>query len=109
MVKFVISVKALIISGIALLVLLGVGIGVNAYNPSASANPAVMGHSLNEIAPPDGCQTGQTLQRAPINLGWNCVNIPSGNSNPTTVCSGENKVMQWNGNWVCATVSSISV
>ena len=110
MVKFVISVKTLVISGIALLVLLAIGIGVYAYNPSSSGNPAAMGHSLNEIAPPTPCAVGQYLQRAPTTLGWACVDAPAGGV-PTVSCSGEDKALQWSvaSGWTCATIPTISL
>ncbi len=90
----------------AIILIIGVGVGVYAYNPSASGNPSVMGHSLNELAPPSGCQTGQILQRSPTTLGWNCVDLPSGSGGVTTpvTCTGSNKGLQWTGSaWSCAT------
>lgn len=56
------------------LLLVALVIGVYAYN-SSPANPAVMGHSINEISGVPDCIAGQALTK--VSGGWSCVDLPS--------------------------------
>jgi len=90
------------------ILIVAIGVGVYAYNPSSSGNPATMGHSLNEIAPPTPCTVGQYLQRAPTTLGWACASptVPGSCVVPPAFdCVGSNKGLQWSAStgWNCVT------
>ncbi len=62
---------------IAIVVLAIAGIGVYAYN-SGYNNPAVMGHSADELAPPADCVSGDFLQWSGSQWACATVNISAG-------------------------------
>ena len=62
-------------------VLILLGIGVYAYG---SSNPAIHGHSINELTPPAGCAGGQVLGWSGAN--WQCVDMESGGVTIDTSC-----------------------
>jgi hypothetical protein len=51
--------------------LIGTGI-IIAYNPGGTTNPAIVGHSLNEL---QKCPAGQILKSNSSTGEWNCENI----------------------------------
>lgn len=61
----------------AILLLAVAVIGVYAYN-SSPANPAVMGHSINEIDGIPTCVAGQALTKTAT--GWSCIASGGGSS-----------------------------
>ena len=94
---------------IALVSIILLGVGVYAYGTSS---PSTFGHSLGEIAPPTGCNSGQVLSWS--GTAWVCTTVSSsgGNvvtgTNPICPAGSEVRTRYWttpscsNGGGVCS-------
>lgn len=72
---------------IAAIIVFLVGVGyVIAYDPSGSGNPAIMGHSLNEL---EKCPANKVLKMDATGTNWQCLDDDSGGSSASgTVIGG---------------------
>jgi len=93
---------------IAILAVLIIATGVYAYH--SGGPPSVIGHSMEELEPPQRCgdigyNEGWLRYRNGV---WICQDEPSGSGLSTPVtCTGTNKGLQWDGSsWKCVTFSS---
>jgi len=70
-----------------------IAVGVHAYN-SNPANPAVMGHSMNEISPPSGCSSSTPYLKSD-GTTWSCGSVSIQSSSWTDPATSVN--LQDNG------------